>query len=132
MKYKKIMLVDDDEDDQLIFTDAITELDHNMECVIANNGYEAFNQLKSSEDTPPSVIFLDLNMPIMNGFEFLELMRCMQPMKEIPVVVFTTSNDPIDQKRSLEFGVKEFFTKTSDFNTLKEKLSRMLEVNSEW
>ena len=125
------MLVDDDEDDQLIFTDAITELDHNMECVVANNGYEAFNQLKSSEEAPPSVIFLDLNMPIMNGFEFLELLRCMQPLKEIPVVVFTTSNDPIDQKRSLEFGVKEFFTKTSDFTTLKEKLSRMLDVSSE-
>ena len=131
MKYKKIMLVDDDEDDQLIFTDAITELGNGMECVVANNGYDAFNQLKAAEDAPPSVIFLDLNMPVMNGFEFLELMRCMQPMREIPVVVFTTSNDPADQKKSLEYGVKSFFTKTSDFHTLKEKLGEMLEVKRE-
>jgi CheY-like chemotaxis protein len=128
MKLKVIMLIDDDEDDQLIFTDAITELGDDVECIVAKNGYEAFEQLKTSA-IQPSVIFLDLNMPVMNGFEFLELLRCMQPPKDIPVVVFTTSNDPLDVKRSAELGIKDFFTKTSDFTTLKLKLSELIERN---
>lgn len=122
------MLIDDDEDDQLIFTDAISELADDVECVVAKNGYEAFEHLKKTE-TPPSVIFLDLNMPVMNGFEFLELLRCMQPPSKIPVVVFTTSNDPKDIKRSAELGIKDFFTKTSDFNTLKIRLGELIEKN---
>jgi CheY-like chemotaxis protein len=128
MKLKTILLIDDDEDDQLIFTDAITELGDDVECIVAKNGYEAFEQLKKAE-IQPSVIFLDLNMPVMNGFEFLELLRCMQPPKEIPVVVITTSNDPMDIKRSAELGIKDFFTKTSDFTTLKLKLGELIERN---
>lgn len=125
MRHKKILLVDDDEDDQLIFTDALAELTSDMQCLIASNGYEALTQLKK-EGEAPSVIFLDLNMPVMNGFEFLDMLRCMHQLKEIPVVVFTTSNDPIDQERSKEYGVKKFFTKTSDFSQLKAKLHELL------
>lgn len=128
MRHKKILLVDDDEDDQLIFTDAIAELTSDLECLVASNGYEALTRLKEVEEAP-SVIFLDLNMPIMNGFEFLDMLRCMHQLKDIPVVVFTTSNDPIDQERSKQYGVKKFFTKTADFSSLKAKLSVLLNTD---
>ena len=128
MKNKRILLVEDDLDDQLIFTDAIAELDVDLECVVANNGFEAFNQLNTME-AAPSIIFLDLNMPVMNGFEFLENMNNLNHLKDIPVVIFSTSSSPVDQKRSTELGAKMFFTKTPDFRFLKKKLQELLETD---
>ena len=128
MKNKRILLVEDDIDDQLIFTDAIAELDVDLECVVANNGFEAFNQLNTMK-AAPSIIFLDLNMPVMNGFEFLENMNNLNHLKDIPVVIFSTSSSPVDQKRSTELGAKMFFTKTPDFRFLKKKLQELLETD---
>src|SRR4051795_4160534 len=62
MNHKKILLIDDDPDDQFIFMDATNELETGIECITANNGFEALALLNTVEP-PPSLIFLDLNMP---------------------------------------------------------------------
>ncbi len=62
----KIMLVDDDPDDQCIFLDTLTEINSEIECVTADNGLEALSLLHEHKQ-PPSLVFLDLNMPLMNG-----------------------------------------------------------------
>lgn len=125
---KKILLVDDDADDQLFFVDAIKELEPDLKCGIANNGLEAFDHLKK-DPPPPSIIFLDLNMPFMNGFECLIKLKNSLEYKEIPVIIFTTSNHPQDVSRTMELGANMFFTKPPDFNTLKEKLQGILKMN---
>ncbi len=126
--HKKILLVDDDPDDQLFFVEAINELEPNLECGIANNGLEALDHLQKVPP-PPSLIFLDLNMPFMNGFECLAQLKKINDYKKIPVIIFTTSNHPVDMERTISMGASMFLTKPSDFIALKNKLNQILEIN---
>lgn len=125
MKHKAVLLIDDDEDDQLIFTDAISEIFSDVVCVVASNGREAYSKLEKSLPTP-SMIFLDLNMPVMNGFEFLNQVKSDNTLKDIPIVIYTTSDNPVDKKNALEAGAVLFFTKTPDFKQLKQRLRDIL------
>jgi CheY-like chemotaxis protein len=128
MSRKRILLVDDDADDQFIFKDAMNEIASDIECIIANNGLEALVNLKTS-DPAPSLIFLDLNMPLMNGFECLERIKNDNQFKQIPVIIFTTSDSPADQKQTQQLGAETFFTKTSDFKLLKASLLNILKTD---
>ena len=126
--HKKILLVDDDTDDQLFFVDAVKEIQPTLECDIASNGLEALDHLDKLPP-PPSIIFLDLNMPIMNGFECLAKLKEIKQYKEIPVVIFTTSNQPVDVERTISMGAKLFLTKPPDFEVLKDKLHDILKTD---
>ncbi|MEO8150280.1 MAG: response regulator [Bacteroidia bacterium] len=125
--HKKILLVDDDTDDQLFFVDAIKELEPALECGIANNGLEALDHLEKVPP-PPSLIFLDLNMPLMNGYECLAQLKKINQYKEIPVIIFTTSSHPVDMERTISMGAKMFLTKPPDFDVLKNKLQDILQT----
>ncbi|MEO6668317.1 MAG: response regulator [Ferruginibacter sp.] len=122
---KRILLVDDDADDQLYFVDAIAEINPSIECKIVNNGLEALQEL---EILPAfDFIFLDLNMPIMNGFECLGSLKKVDQYKDIPVVIFTTSKNPYDIERTKELGADWFFTKPTNFSILCDKLKQIFE-----
>jgi CheY-like chemotaxis protein len=126
-KAKRILLVDDDSDDQLYFQEAINELNESLACEIANNGREAIEQM--NVPPPPDLIFLDLNMPVMNGYECLEYLKNEDRYKDIPVIIFTTSQNVNDIERSRKMGAELFFTKPSNFNTLCTKLGKILEMD---
>ena len=126
-KAKKILLVDDDADDQLYFLDAINEVHESVECDIANNGKEALLQMEVPP--PPDVIFLDLNMPVMNGYECLEHLKKQDRYKNIPVIIFTTSKDIQDIDRVKKMGAHLFFTKPTNFSTLCTKLDKILDMD---
>jgi len=126
--HKKILLVDDDADDQLFFVDAIKELEPAIDCGLANNGLEAIEYLEKIPP-PPTLIFLDLNMPLMNGIECLAELKKTKQYKEIPVIIFTTSNQQKDKELTISMGAFMYLTKPSDFKTLKLKLQGILETN---
>jgi CheY-like chemotaxis protein len=121
MSPEKILLIDDDHDDQLFFLDAIRDIDATITCEVANDGIEGIEKLKS--ETLPDLIFLDLNMPYMNGFDFLLLIRKEQRYDHIPVIIFTTSSHQRDIDTSRELGAKAFLTKPNNFNELAKKLA---------
>lgn len=123
---KKILIIDDDVDDQDYFRDAVTEINPAMKCEVANNGIEALVQIK----TPPpfDYIFLDLNMPKMNGFECLISLRKQEHYKNVPVVIFTTSKNSHDIDRAKELGANLFFTKPTSFAILCNKLKQIFEL----
>ncbi len=122
---KKILLIDDDKDDQLNFCRSVNEIDSAIECLIANNGMEAMLHLRTI-NPKPALIFLDLNMPLMNGFEYLEELREQEIYNHIPIVIFTTSTNEEDYERCRSFGVKKFLTKPADVEILKSKLQEIL------
>jgi len=127
MNHNNILLIDDDADDRLIFIDALDEIAAGIECATAKNGLEAIEYLKSAIAIP-SLIFLDLNMPLMNGFQCLEKIKKDERLKHLPVVVYTTSDNPVDKKRSKESGAEMFLTKTPDFKLLKDTLLGILKT----
>jgi len=128
MKYKTILLVDDDPDDQLIFIDILEEIAMDTECITAKNGLEALECLNNMASMP-SLIFLDLNMPLMNGFECLNRIKTDERLKKIPIIIFTTSDNPSDKRNCRESGAAMFFTKTANFKLLKTKLLEILKTD---
>jgi CheY-like chemotaxis protein len=125
---KNIFLVEDDIDDQLFFTDALKEIDPTIECRIAKNGKEALELLKKMSILP-GILFLDLNMPLLNGYEFLNELKAETLISVIPIVIFTTSNDPREEQMTRQLGADVFFSKPSEFNELRSKLIQILSLD---
>ena len=127
---KKILFVDDDVDDQLLFAEALKELIPVVTYDIANNGVEAFVYLESAATSDlPSLIFMDLNMPLMNGLQFLEKFQRDERLKHIPLIVFTTSNSPIDLEVTKRLGARLYITKPSDFITFKSRIKEATTID---
>ncbi|GAO44513.1 response regulator [Flavihumibacter petaseus] len=122
----KILLVDDDEDDRLLFMDAIQEIDTSITCDETVNGLEALAYLRTASKLP-DVIFLDLNMPRMNGYEFLTALQQHDDLSGIPIVIITTSRIRSEQERTKQLGARHFFAKPDDYNRLKRDLQQILQ-----
>ena len=125
MAMKKIMLIEDDSDDQVFFNLVLSEIAPGADCKIVSNGVEGVDAIV--EGVKPEIIFLDLNMPVMNGYEFLEKyheLKC-----DAPVVVITTSSDKNDIEKSAALGAKGFITKPTDFNRFKNSLRQVFEFD---
>ncbi len=110
---KRILVVEDDADDQLLFCEAVQNLYENLKCDVAVNGIEALEYLLNPP--PYDMIFLDLNMPIMNGLETLERVKNDESIKHIPVVIVTTSTHVSDMKKTKELGAISYFSKPAIF-----------------
>ena len=128
-KIQYILMKDDDEDDKMLFQQALTEINKSVTFNTAINGHDALKKLETPP--PPDIIFLDLNMPIMNGFECLAALKKEKKYEHIPVIIFTTANDvgTIEQTRKL--GASAFFHKPIDFGHLREKLERLINVRAD-
>jgi CheY-like chemotaxis protein len=122
--FKTILLVDDDLDDHWIFREAIDEINKEIKCSTALNGKEALQLMKLSP--PPDIIFLDLNMPVMNGVEFLTTLKTSDKYKSIPVIIFSTSIQPRDIQKTKELGANLYFTKPFEYKKLVSKLEHFL------
>lgn len=122
-----ILLVEDDEDDIAFFQDALQEVCPQCEFLFAHHGLEAIKKLNLLKPIKPHFIFVDLNMPIMNGYEFIKEIRQVDSLKEIPAFVLSTSNDPSIKEKSMKAGATEFFTKPVMANDLKSLIAEVLQ-----
>jgi CheY-like chemotaxis protein len=122
---KKCLLVDDDEDDREIFCLAIQKIDPSMQCVTARDGLDALSILKN-ETFVPDYIFLDLNMPLMNGKECLREIRKQDRLKEVPVIIVSTSLADKDKEDTKNLGASAFITKPPLVSALASKLLDVL------
>jgi CheY-like chemotaxis protein len=122
MKKKYCLLVEDDPEDQELFIDALNLISPAVGCYTVSNGEEALFTLMQ-EDFKPDYIFTDLNMPRMNGLEFLKLLRQVEKFQSISVIVFSShySEDAIEIVKKL--GVTGFYSKTR-FGMLAEILKK--------
>ena len=121
---KRILLVDDDKDDQEMFCEALAEIYPSINCAIANNGLEA---LQIAQEPPPyELIFLDLNMPKMDGFECLRRFREIKSYQQVPIIIVSTSDDHNQKLRCKSLGASDYFTKSTSFEPLIRKLRTVL------
>jgi CheY-like chemotaxis protein len=122
----RVLLVDDDRDDQMFLRGAIYDLFPNMECISLNNGREALEFIEKNPP-PPLYIFLDLNMPFLNGFEFLKEFKKEKGNNETSVYVYSTSSNPKDQQKAKSLGADDYIVKYSDLNSLKVRLKKVIQ-----
>jgi CheY-like chemotaxis protein len=112
---KPIMLIEDDSADVLIIKKALDELQIRNELVQKENGEEGMEYLKNSSNALPCIIFLDLNMPKMNGIEFLKIIKNENSLKQIPVVALTTSQNIEDISACFKNGIAGYIVKPVDY-----------------
>jgi len=121
-KTKRFLLVDDDLDDTGLFSEALCEIDPDIICYIEHNGRTALERLKDGDFDHPDIIFVDINMPGMNGWQCLTEIKKDERFRKIPVIVYSTSSYSGDADKAIEMGALCFFTKPSNYNLLKEIL----------
>lgn len=120
-----LLLIDDDADDQEIFLSALAFIDDSIRCKLAANGQEGLQQLNSAAPLP-DLIFLDLNMPVMNGIQFLQELKSNPRVRHIPVVIYSTASDQQTIRQAIETGAFQFFTKPEKFSELVSLLHSLL------
>lgn len=123
---KSLMLIDDDEDDRYIFLSVLENLQASVICSIATNGQEALDKLIDS-NTVPELIFLDLNMPLMDGRQFLCEIKKHVTLKDIPVVILSTSSDRTIVNETKQLGAKDFITKPDRYSEWESALRKYLQ-----
>ena len=123
---KTCFLVDDDIDDQEIFMAAVSEIDNSINCVSVDNCEEAIDTLKNQTDVLPDFIFLDLNMPRLNGRQCLAELKKIAHLKHIPVIIYSTSSLKKDIEETKQLGADMFLTKPSKFYDLCNVLTQVL------
>lgn len=117
MKKHNILLVEDDELDVISVQRSLAKFDADYELHTAYNGIEALDLLKKSPDPlHPDVILLDLNMPKMNGIEFLSIIRKDKALADIRVFIMTTSAENADRSRTEELGISGYIIKPLNYN----------------
>ena len=112
---KPILLVEDDQVDAMTVKRALKEINVTNRLDITNNGEEALAFLRNLDNEKPGIILLDLNMPKMNGIEFLKIAKHDDALKKIPVVVLTTSKEEQDKVDSFNLGVAGYMIKPVDY-----------------
>ena len=125
MPYRKILLIDDDEDDQEIFLLAMRKLSARASCTCESDATEALKKL-AAKQLNPDVIFLDLNMPVMNGQQFLARVKSQAEFRHIPVIIFSTSGVQSTMQAVKELGAQDFITKPGDLDTLVDILAPLI------
>ena len=112
---KPVLLVEDDTIDAMTVQRAFRDLKIGNRLIHVQNGEEALDYLTEPHNEMPCVILLDLNMPKMNGTEFLEVAKDNRTLKRIPVVVLTTSNEERDVTESFRHSVAGYIVKPVDY-----------------
>ncbi|MEN2401181.1 response regulator [Flavobacterium sp. MC2016-06] len=123
-----IFYTDDDEDDLSIFADAVEALPKKIQLKTYSGGEKLLNAIYNPPPTP-HVVFLDLNMPGKNGFDVLAELREKQQKKDIPIVIFSTSNEPSIIEKCLNLGANLFITKPVLMKDIIKSIEHALEIN---
>ncbi len=122
---ENVILVDDDPDDRDLFAEAMNMVDPRVHVTMKRDGEELANYLSQESDIP-DLIFLDLNMPKKNGRECLADLQKNPRFKSVPVIIYTTSLNPVDIEETFKNGASRFFRKPNSFEELKEILNSIL------
>ena len=126
MQVKSLLLVDDDADDHEIFGLALKKTSASIDFSTAGHGEEALQKLDSGA-VHPDIIFLDINMPVMNGFHTLRKLKADKRFRHIPVVIYSTSIQPQEEQQAVTLGALQCVKKPSTLDELCRFLSAFLQ-----
>jgi len=118
-----VILADDDSDDRSLFSEAITEADPSVIYWGAENGQAALNYLTDQKNLRPAIIFLDINMPVLNGWETLAEIKANKKLLDIPVVMYSTTSQSHHVQKALNMGALFFLTKPDSYSRIREILT---------
>ena len=131
MNYPRtIMIIDEDSEDTEIFCDAIHEIDDTIQCVRAKDGVKALKTL-TSDPVKPEFIFVDLNMTVISGKDWLKEIKKMDNLKKIPVIIYSGSKSSLDIDDARKLGAAFYLIKPLHMSELKNSLTTVFENRQE-
>ena len=128
---RTFFIVDDDIDDQDLFIEAVNEVDKSIKCMSVSNCEEALDLLRNRKISMPDMIFLDLNMPRLNGKQCLAELKKESHLADIPVIIYSTSSEKRDIEETSRLGAAHFLTKPNKFEELCKAISFVVSKNWE-
>jgi CheY-like chemotaxis protein len=123
----RILLVDDSHSDRMLFREMLKEIDPAIKFFSANDGVTAIMQLTADNAELPDMIFLDMNMPRMNGVETLQAIKKYQFMEHVPVIMFSAGDMETYQPRAKELGAAYCLKKNMDMQHGVDKIRIIIE-----
>jgi CheY-like chemotaxis protein len=120
-----IMFIDDSTSDKVLFKHVLKAIDTSLEYITAADGQEALEYLTAASKLP-DYIFLDINMPRMNGIEFLGIIKTMERLKSIPIIMYSTAQAWVYEHMAKELGAAHCLTKSSDFDETINAISDII------
>jgi CheY-like chemotaxis protein len=123
-----VFIADDDEDDRMLLQYAFAQNSPECHLIFAEDGLALLDAL-SQTNTDPCLIILDMNMPRLNGFEALQVLRHSPLYANKPIVILTTSSDAIDRQQAYALGANEFLTKPLSLDLLGQTV---IHLRKEW
>lgn len=126
-----LLLADDDEDDCLFFKEALDEIAVSSTLSAVHDGVQLMDYLKSNILNLPEVLFLDLNMPRKNGLECLNEIKNDEILKNLPIIIFSTSLDSEIVNNLYQKGASYYIRKPGEFSKLKSVIEKALTIASE-
>ena len=115
-----ILYVDDDPDDRQLFLEAVKSIDETIICATAIDGLDCLSWLESHKS--PDVVFMDINMPLMDGKTCLTEIKTNQKTSQLPVIMFTTSNNPDEKRECTHIGAADYVLKPPSYLQMREIL----------
>ena len=123
-----VLNVDDDQEDREFFCDALREIDSSIVCLVAGSGMEALSLLKR-QTTLPDYIFLDINMPLMDGKQCLRALKQIPEFQSIPVIMYSTSTDSREIRECYTLGAEDFLIKPHSYEKLVNDLTSIFALS---
>jgi CheY-like chemotaxis protein len=124
-----ILYIDDDAEDRELFKEALYEVDPAIVCYLADDGAKGLNTLEELVMVP-DLIFVDVNMPIMNGKQFLKTVKNTIRLRTIPVIMYSTTSQPREMNEYFQLGARDFLVKPSSFSDVCETLKKAIEITN--
>ena len=122
---KLVLLVEDDYIDAMTVQRSINDLGAKVSLARCTNGEEALEYLQNPNNEIPSIILLDMNMPKMNGLDFLKIIKNDEKLRQIPVIVFTASKEEYDIIKSFELSVAGYIIKSFEYQQFLESMKML-------
>lgn len=126
---KSILLVEDDADDRMLFTDALHEITADIRLKTASHCDDGIDSLIKPQDELPDLVIMDINMPGKNGLECLEDIRKHVRLRKLPVVILSTETDEDVIKDAYRRGANFFISKPNSFQALKHEIKKIISLD---
>jgi CheY-like chemotaxis protein len=120
-------LVDDDADDQVFFSIAWKKVDQSVLCQFADDGISALKRINNNFSFIPDVIFIDINMPIMNGIRLLKEIKKIERLRHVPVYMYSTASEQRIVDECIQLGATGFLQKQADIKDLLASFRTILD-----
>lgn len=122
-----IYLADDDDDDRTMFVEALLEIDNTVMLRQAGDGQQLMDILNTQPNPLPEVVFLDINMPKLDGFECLEEIKKDKNLKKLSIIMLSTCSDPASINKAFNLGATFYIVKPNTFDGLKSLIKNVLQ-----